>query len=391
VKAVRGSYRSAPALLPLFLFSLGHLCVDVYSGVLGALQPLLVKRFGLSLAQAGLLGGALVFSASLMQPAYGYLSDRINSRLFAALGPAVAGVFISLLGLAPGYPWLFAMVLLGGAGVAAFHPQASSQCVANIESNRGRAMAVFVSSGTLGFALGPLFFSLLAREFGLAGVWTGAIPGVLVSVLLLTLLPAPARQSSRGPAFDWQPLLKFWKPITLLFALVFLRSAVQVVYGQFIPLYLTIERGFSNTVASLGLSIYITAGAIGGLAGGHLADRFGGKLVIALSMIGSVPFLLAFFLTRGAASLIALAAGGLVLLFTIPVNVVMAQDLAPAQAGTVSALMMGFAYGTSGLIFIPLTGWMSDLFSIRYALMALLAFPLAGFGLSLLLPAHAHR
>ncbi len=388
---MRGSYRSAPVLLPLILFSLGHLCVDVYSGVLGALQPLLVKRFGLSLAQAGMLGGALMFSSSLMQPAYGYLSDRIRSRLFAALGPAVAGIFISMLGLAPGYPWLFAMVLLGGAGVAAFHPQASSQAVANIESNRSRAMAVFVSAGTLGFALGPLFFSLLARGFGLSGVWTGAIPGILVSVLLLTLLPAPPQRASHGPAFDWQPLLKFWKPITLLFTLVFLRSVVQVVFGQFIPLYLTIERGFSNTIASLGLSIYVTAGAIGGLVGGHLADRFGGKLVIALSMIGSVPFLLAFFLTRGAVSIIALAAGGLVLLFTIPVNVVMAQELVPAQAATVSALMMGFAYGTSGLIFIPLTGWMSDLFSIHCALMALLAFPLVGFGLSLLLPAHAHR
>lgn len=390
-KAVRGSYHSAPALLSLVLFSLGHFWVDVYSGVLGALQPLLVGKFGLSLAQAGMLGGVLVFSSSMMQPAYGYLSDRLRSRMFAALGPGVAGVFISMLGLAPGYPWLFAMVLLGGAGIAAFHPQASSQAVANVESNRGRAMAMFISAGTLGFAAGPIFFSLLAGRFGLEGTWLGALPGVLVTVLLLTLLPAPAPHASGRAGFDWHPLRKFWKPITLLFTLVFLRSAVQVVFGQFVPLYLTIHRGYSNTLASLGLSIYVTAGAVGGLLGGHLADRFGGKLVIAVSMIGSVPLLLLFFLTRGPLSLAALAAGGLVLLFTIPVNVVMAQDLVPSQAGTVSALMMGFAWGSAGLIFIPLTGWMSDLFSIHYALMALLAFPLAGFGVSLLLPGHAHR
>ena len=108
-------------------------------------------------------------------------------------------------------------------------------------------------------------------------------------------------------------------------------------------------------------------------------------------MIGSLPFLLLFFLGQGLVSLFALALGGLVLLFTIPVNVVMAQDLVPSQAGTVSALMMGFAWGTSGLVFIPLTGWMSDLFSLHYALMALLAFPLAGFFVSLRLPSHAHR
>ncbi len=373
------------------LFSLGHFFVDLYSGALGALQPLLVKRFGLSLAQAGILGGVLVFSSSVTQPFYGYLSDRIRTRLFAALGPVVAGVFISALGIAPGYEWLLAMVLLGGIGISMFHPQASSRAILGVESKRGRAMAVFISAGTLGFACGPTYFSFLARRLGLDGIWWGAFPGLLSSALLLTLLPEPPEQHSQRPGFDWRALAEFWKPITLLYALVFLRSAVQVVFAQFVPLYLTIERGYSHTAASLALSGYLTAGAFGGFLGGHLADRFGGKFVITVSMIGSVPFLLLFFLGQGPASLFALAIGGLVLLFTIPVNVVMAQELVPSQAGTVSALMMGFAWGTSGLIFIPLTGWMSDLFSLHYALMALLAFPLAGFFVSLRLPSHAHR
>ncbi len=383
--------RQAPVLLPLILFSLGHFFVDLYSGALGALQPLLVRRFGLSLAQAGILGGVLVFSSSVTQPFYGYLSDRIRTRLFAALGPAVAGIFISALGISPGYEWLLAMVLLGGIGIAMFHPQASSRAVLGIESKRGRAMAVFISAGTLGLACGPTYFSFLAQRLGLGGIWWGAFPGLLSSALLLTLLPEPPRQHSRRPGFDWRALAEFWKPITLLYTLVFLRSAVQVVFAQFVPLYLTIERGYSNTSASLALSGYLTAGAFGGFLGGHLADRFGGKFVITVSMIGSVPFLLLFFFGQGLASLFALAIGGLVLLFTIPVNVVMAQELVPSQAGTVSALMMGFAWGTSGLVFIPLTGWMSDLFTLHYALMALLAFPLAGFFVSLRLPSHAHR
>jgi len=71
------------------------------------------------------------------------------------------------------------------------------------------------------------------------------------------------------------------------------------------------------------------------------------------------------------------------LLFTIPVNVVMAQELVPAQAGTVSSLMMGFAWGMAGLVFIPLVGRASDVFSMHAVLMALLAFPLAGFLLAL--------
>ena len=90
--------------------------------------------------------------------------------------------------------------------------------------------------------------------------------------------------------------------------------------------------------------------------------------------------------SEGDEAIAGLVLGGLILLFTIPVNLVMAQDLVPTQAGTVSALMMGFAWGAAGLIFIPLTGRMADLFSLHTALLALLAFPILGFFLSLRLP-----
>ena len=74
------------------------------------------------------------------------------------------------------------------------------------------------------------------------------------------------------------------------------------------------------------------------------------------------------------------------LLFTIPVNVVMAQQLAPSQSGVISALMMGFAWGTAGLIFIPLTGWMGDHYSLGTAMASLAAFPIIGAFLAWMLP-----
>jgi FSR family fosmidomycin resistance protein-like MFS transporter len=128
------------------------------------------------------------------------------------------------------------------------------------------------------------------------------------------------------------------------------------------------------------------SGALGGIAGGNLADRFGGRRVILISMIGSVPFLALFVFTSGVISAVSLALGGLVLLFTIPVNVVMAQRLAPSQIGTVSALMMGFAWGAAGLVFIPLTGWISDHYSMQAAFTGLIFFPLIGFALAFKLP-----
>ena len=373
--------------LGLVLFSLGHFFIDLYSAALGTFQPVLGDKLHLSLTEAGILGGLLVFSSSVMQPAYGYLSDRFHTRLFSALAPAIAGIFISCLGLAANFAGLVLLVLLGGCGVASFHPQASARATFGITSNRGRWMAVFISAGTLGLAAGPAYFSAFLNRLGAERTYWAALPAVAISAMLLWGLPEHPRPAvHEHKKFDWRPLHAVWKPLTILYFLVFIRSIVQVVFTQLLPLYLHNERGFSLTAASYSLTLYLSAGAIGGFVGGHLADRLGGRQVILISMAGCLPFLALFFLTSGAPSLIGLALTGLLLLFTIPVNVVMAQELVPAQAGTVSALMMGFAWGMAGLIFIPITGWAGDHFTLHNSLAALSAFPVIGFFLTLKLP-----
>ena len=75
--------------------------------------------------------------------------------------------------------------------------------------------------------------------------------------------------------------------------------------------------------------------------------------------------------------MIGLALSGLILLITIPVNVVMAQDLAPQHAGLVSSMMQGFAWGIAGMIFIPLIGFLSDRFSMQTTMSALTPIPAA--------------
>lgn len=373
-------------LVPFILFCLGHFCVDFYSGALGALQPLLVERFHLSFTQAGILGGTLVFSSSVLQPVYGYLSDRFHSRMFAALAPAMTGGFIAALGLAHGYSGLLVLVFMGGVGVASFHPQAAANAVARIRENRGQAMAVFICSGSLGLAVGPAFFSALTGSAGLDRLLWGALPGVVLTVIFLRFMPQPVRVK-RHTGFDWTPLRAVWKPMTVLFLLVFVRSIVQIVFTQFLPLYLHSQRNYSVRAASWSLSAYLLGGTLGGLAGGSLAGRLGCRRIVLISMLGSVPFLVLFLFTQGVVSAVALFLSGVLLLLTLPVNVVMAQELAPTQAGTVSALMMGFAWGTAGMVFIPLTGWISDAFSMQAAFAALIFFPLLGFLLALRLPA----
>ena len=369
----------------LAVLAAAHFWIDLYASALGVFQPVLVQKLGLSLTAVGALGGALVFSSSVVQPLYGYASDRWRSRLYSALAPAMAGVFICALGLAPSYGWALALVLLGGAGVASFHPHASARAAAAMERHRGRWMAVFISAGTLGMALGPLGLSQIISVAGFEKMPWAAIPGVAASLLLMAVLPGEHSRVERK-GVDFAALREVQKPLTILYFAVFLRSAVQIVFTHYLTLYLNHERGYSLREAAGILSLYLTFGAVGGFVGGHLSDRIGGRTTILASFVGSVPFLALFFWARGPLSVAGLALGGLILLFTIPVNVLMAQELVPAQAGTVSALMQGFAWGAAGLIFIPLVGWVSDHSSLHTALSALVVFPVLGYFLTLRLP-----
>jgi len=371
----------------LALLSLGHFAVDLYSGSLGVLQPLIVERLGLTLAQAGLLGGLLVFSSSVTQPLYGFLSDRYRSPLFCGLGPAVAGLFILAGALAPSYGAALALMLVGGAGVSAFHPQASSWAAAGMASHRARWMAVFISSGTLGIAVAPVFFKEFLAWFEPSRLLWAALPGALVSAACLAVVRPPAAEEHPGrQSFDWQALRAVRRPLTILYFGVFFRSAVQVVFAQFLVLYLSRERGYSLHQAAYILTTYLTAGALGGIAGGQLSAWLGPKRVIAHSFLWSAPLMAVFFLTQARWGVAFLVAGGLVLLFTIPVNVTVAQRLVPSQAGTVSALLMGFAWGAAGMVFVPLTGWLADRTSLHAALASLLVFPVLGYWLSRKLP-----
>ena len=373
----------------LLLLALGHLTVDLFSSAVPTLQPLLAQHFSLSLAQAGVLGGVFMLTSAVMQLPFGLLSDRLHTRMFAVLAPFAAGLFLTSLPLAVGFKSLLLLVALGGMAIAAFHPQSTSQAAALSGARSGLGVAFFIAAGMFGFSLGPVYFSLLTEHIGFDWLPIAIVPGILGTALLFFKLPPPQVEENSRPSMDAAALGSTWKPIALHYALVVLRSVVHLGLGQFLTLYLYNERGFTFAQASLALTLFFASAAGGALMGGNLADRFGGKRVVLTSMIGSVPFLWLFLASSGWVSLVSLFAGGLILLLTIPVNVVMAQRIVPSKAGTVTSLMMGFAWGMVGITFIPLIGWLADRVGLEAVLWGVVTAPLAGFVLALRLPSDA--
>jgi FSR family fosmidomycin resistance protein-like MFS transporter len=369
---------------PLALVTLGHFTIDAYSSFFTPLLPLLMTRLGISLTQVGALVAIASMASSFSQPAFGLLSDRMRRPWFAALGPLVAAVFLSAVGAASGYASLAALLVLGGLGVAAFHPQAAT-LAREVSARPQIGMSVFVTGGTLGFALGPLFAATAAGAFGLERTWLAMIPGLAMGGLLAVRfagLPPHAHDARpRAPLRDLAPVIG---PLTLLYLTIVCRSAVSYGFMTFLPIHLH-AKGFDVQAGGALTTAYLALGATGGFLGGWIAERLGGRAVVRRSFLIAFPLYLGFVLVPGPAGIASLILGSFALQTSLPVAVVMGQELSPRHASTISSLLMGAAWGVGALLIGPI-GALADRSGLAVALGVLAALLAAGFGCALALP-----
>lgn len=384
------SQTPAPAarhtLHPTILLMAGaHMMVDGYGNIFAPMLPLLIPRLGISLAAAGTLTMIFQLAASVSQVGFGHLADRWRPRVLVTVGPIVAVTVLSLIGLATSTAMLAAILLVGGLGCASFHPPAAALAHRLGGDRQGLAMSVYITGGTLGFALGPLLFAPVAGHFGLEWTPLLAIPGLAVVAFFLSRVPPiPLPRTTSG---GFSALRPYAKPLALLYTIVVLRTLTSLGFATFVPVMLT-RRGLSVGQAGAAVALYLLGSGIGGFFGGPAADRYGARRVIAWSLVASCPFLVAAPFLSGAAFVVVLAIGGLFLQSTLPVNVTFGQALAPVSAATVSSLMMGFAWGTGGLS-VPFVGLVADRIGIEPTLAGLALVPLIAAAIALALPPHA--
>lgn len=362
-----------------------HFLVDGYGNIFAPLLPLLVPHLSLSLAAAGTLQMCFQLSSSVAQLGFGQVADRWRPRLLVVLGPIAAVGVLSLLGLAADPVSAAVILVVGGLGGAAFHPPAAA-LVHHLGGKRtGFAMSLHITGGSLGFSLGPLAFAPFAQRYGLEWTPLLMVPGLAVLALVLPGIPRiePARDHRQRTGFG--ALRPYARPLTLLYLIVVIRTLTALSFATFVPILMT-RRGMSIAEAGTAVAGYLFASSVGGFAGGPLADRWGARRVILLSLVLAVPFLATAPLLKGWAMVAVLSLGGLLLQSTLPVNVTFGQTIAPISAATVSSLMMGFAWGTGGLS-APFVGMLADRIGIERALILMAWMPLLAALLALPLPA----
>src|SRR5688572_3775167 len=361
-----------------------HFIVDGYGNVLTPLLPVLIPQMSLSLAAAGTLQVCFQLASSVSQLGFGHIADRWRPRVLLLVGPVVGIVMLPLVGLTAS-AWVLAVILVvGGLGGAAFHPPAAALVHRYAGQRRGLSMSFHITSGTLGQAMAPLIFAPFVQAYGLSATPWLMVPALAVLAVLLRKLPSFERLQDTGEPAGFQALRPYARPLTLLYLIVVLRTLTAISFSTFIPVMLT-RRGMTIAQAGTAASIFLIAIGAGGFFGGPVADRFGARRVIVLSLVSSVPFLAVAPHLSGWTLVAILALGGFLLQSTLPVNVTFAQMIAPISAATVSSLMMGFAWGTGGLA-VPFVGMLADSIGIERTLIVMAFLPVVAAALALPLP-----
>jgi MFS transporter, FSR family, fosmidomycin resistance protein len=323
-------------------------------------------------------------AASLSQLAFGRLADRGHARALLVAGPLVSAAVLSLMGLVHHQALLAVVLVLGGLGVAAFHPPGAMVAHTAGRSRPGTAMAVFVTSGSIGFALSPLLVANAAGRFGLESTAWFMLPGIACALLFARAVPALPLAPPRAHGGGLRALRPQARNLFLLYLLVVLRTVVSLSFATFVPVLLT-AQGMHVGEAGTAMALYLFMSGIGGFGGGRLSDQLGPRRVIVWSLLLATPFLFLAPQTEGWTFALLLSIGGLFLQSTLPVNVSFGQALAPHSAATVSSLMMGVAWGSGGML-VPVTGMVADALGLPTTLTLLAALPLVAAALATRLP-----
>jgi FSR family fosmidomycin resistance protein-like MFS transporter len=373
----------------LAILSAGHLVTDVNQGALPALLPFFKEALNLSYTMAGAVVLSSNLTSSVIQPAFGHLSDRRPIGWFLPLAPLLACLGLSVTGFVSHYPLLLLCVILTGIGIAIFHPEGFKTAYYFTGDKKVTGMSIFAVGGNLGIALGPMLAITLVTFFGLKGTVGLIVPGIFIAAILLifnrSTLSATVETAHKEATKEMRrPLTGDQKrSFSLLVSIATLRAWTQFGMATYIPFYYINYLKGNPLYAGKLVSTFLFAGALGTLLGAPLADRWGHKKFLSVTLALSSPLLLLFYRSSGPMTFVFLGISGMVLISTFALTTVMGQALLPQHLGMASGMMVGFTMSAGGLG-VTLLGVIADTWGVPIAIKSIFALPLIGFVLSLL-------
>lgn len=276
-------------------------CANVFNVgdrmLLGMVAEPVKSELGLSDTGLSLANGFLFVLANLAASLFiARLVDRGNRKRILAAGIAAWSVATAATGLAQDFTTLAVARVGLGLGEAAAFPAAMSMIPDLFRpETRGKAIAVYQSSGMVGMVFGTVVAGSLAASFGWRSMFfaCGAAGMLLALVTLLTVREPVRAPSAHAPGHAYLSGLAaacrriLAQPGFVFLALAFGTSAILgAVLGNWSPAFL--QRSHAMPLDQVGLVLAPAVG-LGGVAGtlasGALADWLVGRRGVTADML----------------------------------------------------------------------------------------------------------
>ncbi len=348
-----------------------HCLNDLLQSVVTAVYPMLKTELNLDFAQIGLITLVYQIAASIFQPVVGYVFDKKPFTLSLPMGMCCTGTGIALFAYCNTMAGILLAVFMIGLGSATLHPEASRITSLAGRAHRGFAQSVFQVGGNFGGSIGPLLVALIVAPNNRHYVLWFLI---VVALCFATMKPICSwykdylqnlRIIAKSESHNPLPLSKGKTifTISIIVVLIFSKYIYMTSLSSYYTFYLIERFGVSVSQSQIFLFIFTVATAAGTLVGGPLGDKFGRKIIIWVSILGTAPFSL--LLPHVSLPLTAILSfgAGFMLSSAFPAILLYAQELLPNKLGMISGLFFGFAFGVGGIAAAVL-GDFADIYGI---------------------------
>jgi FSR family fosmidomycin resistance protein-like MFS transporter len=342
-----------------------HGAHDTYFSFLPTILPLLIEKFSLSTAQAGMLS-AISQIPNLLQPLIGLLADRKNLKMIVVLAPALSGCLITLMGIAPNYGTTALLLLLAGFSTAGFHSIAPGMVGAYSGRKVGRGMGFFMVGGELGFSVGPILVVATIGYLTLRGLpWLMTL-GILASFILyfrLKRVSTIRHIENKSSLPVRQVLAELPALLVPIISVVFITGFLSANVVNYLPTFMASE-GATFSLAGVSLSVVEFSATVGVLLMGLVSDRLGHRNVAIAGIVASVVFSAGFLWAHGWLQILMLVGVGLTIFIPNPAFLAMIQTRFQNNRSLVNGLYMSSSFILRSVV-VVIVGYLADRYGMR--------------------------
>jgi MFS family permease len=372
--------RSATPQRTLAAISTAHWVSHFHLFVLPMLFPFLKQQLGVGFIELGFALTVFAVVSGLTQAPIGFLVDRVGARKILLMGMVLGGGALMMLGLHLSYPWLIASAALLGLANSVYHPADYAILSAHMDEARmGRAFSIHTFAGFLGGAVAPTIVAALVATTGGFGalILAGAV-GPLVALLLLVIGIPDAGAANHKASGTQATRISILTPTIIVLTVFFmLLNLSNAGINNFGVVALMSGYGSSFSAANLALTAFLSASAVGVLAGGTLADRTRrhGQLAAAcFALNAGIVLLIATIALPPMLLTPAMAMAGFLGGVIAPSRDMLVRNAAPPGAAGRAFGIVSTGFNVGGIISPLLFGWIMDQNSPRWVFGASVVF-----------------